>query len=64
MRLLSPAETQQLVDAINPRFRALVLTGARFGELAALRVDDFNSEDRHIQIVRSLSGGRQTPPLR
>lgn len=59
MRFLSPVEIQQLADAIHPRFRALVLTGAytgaRFGELAALRVDDFNSGDHHIQIVRSLS---------
>lgn len=59
MRFLSPAEIQQLGDAINPRYRALVLTGAytgaRFGELAALRVDDFNCEGHHIQIVRSLS---------
>jgi len=59
MRFLSPTEIQELADAINPRFRALVLTGAytgaRFGELAALRVDDFNSEDHHIQITRSLS---------
>lgn len=59
MRFLSPAEIQQLADGINPRFRALVLagayTGARFGELAAVRVDDFNSEDNHLRIVRSLS---------
>jgi integrase len=59
MRFLSPAEIRQLADAINPRFRPLVLTGAytgvRFGELAALRVDDFSVEDHHIQIVRSLS---------
>ena len=59
MRFLSPSEIQELADAINPRFRALVLTGAytgaRFGELAALLADDFNSEDHHIQIVRSLS---------
>jgi len=59
MRFLSPTEIQDLADAIHPRFRTLVLTGAytgaRFGELAALRVDDFNSEEDHIQIVRTLS---------
>jgi integrase len=59
MRFLSPTEIQQLADAISPRFRALVLagayTGARFGELAALRVDDFSIEDHQIQIVRTLS---------
>lgn len=59
MRFLFPTEIQELADAINPRFRALVLTGAytgaRFGELAALHVDDFNPGGHHIQIVRSLS---------
>jgi integrase len=59
MRFLSPTEIQQLADAISPRFKALVLTGAytgaRFGELAALHLDDFNTEGHHIQIVRSLS---------
>lgn len=59
MRFLSPAEIQQLADAITPRFLALVLTGAytgaRFGELAALRVDDFDSDADQIQIVRTLS---------
>ena len=59
MRFLSPTEIQQLAEAIHPRFRALVLTGAytgaRFGELAALRVDDFDREAHHIQILRTLS---------
>lgn len=59
MRFLSPTEIHDLADAIHPRFRTLVLTGAytgaRFGELAALRVDEFNAEDHHIQILRSLS---------
>jgi len=59
MRFLSPTEIKDLADAINPRFRALVLTGAytgaRFGELAALRINEFDSEGHHIQIVRSLS---------
>ena len=56
---LSPTEIHDLADAIHPRFRTLVLTGAytgaRLGELAALRVDEFNAEDHHIQILRSLS---------
>jgi integrase len=59
MRFLSPSQIQQLADAISPRFRALVLTGAytgaRFGELAALRVDDLSTGDHQIQIVRTLS---------
>jgi integrase len=59
MRFLSPADVQQLADAIHPRFRALVFTGAytgaRFGELAGLRVDDVDNEGHHIHIVRTLS---------
>jgi integrase len=41
MRFLTPAEVARLADAINPRYRALVLVGAygglRIGELAGLR---------------------------
>jgi integrase len=41
MLFLSPAELVPLADAIDPRFRALVLTagysGLRAGELSALR---------------------------
>lgn len=59
MRFLSPTEIHELSDAIHPRFRALVLTGAytgaRFGELAALRVDDFDTASDHLQVVRTLS---------
>ena len=43
MRFLSPEEIEQLADAIDPRFRALVLTagytGLRIGELLGLKVD-------------------------
>ena len=49
-RFLTASEVNLLADAIDPRFRALVLaaafTGLRFGELAALRVD-------HLQALRS-----------
>ena len=42
MRFLSPVEIDRLANLIDPRYRALVLTagytGARFGELAALRI--------------------------
>ena len=43
MRFLTPAEVATLADAIDPRYRALVLVGAycglRFGELAGLKRD-------------------------
>lgn len=59
MRFLSPTEIDQLSEAIHRRFRALVLTGAytgaRFGELAALRIDDFDSSHQQIQIARTLT---------
>ena len=42
MLFLSPTEIERLAGLIDPRYRALVLTagytGARFGELAALRI--------------------------
>ena len=59
MRFLSPAEINQLAEAIHPRYRALVLTGAysgsRFGELAALDADHYEPLRRTIRIDRALS---------
>ena len=59
MRFLSPTEIRRLSDAIEPRFHALVLTGAysgaRFGELAGLDADKFAPDRRTIQIERTLS---------
>lgn len=59
MRFLSPTEIRQLSEAIEPRFHALVLTGAysgaRFGELAGLDVDHFELDRRTIHIERTLS---------
>ena len=59
MRFLSMDELHELADAIDPRFRLLVLsaglTGARFGELAALRVGDLNLLQRRLTITRSMS---------
>ncbi len=59
MRFLSPNEIRRLAEAIEPRFHALVLTGAysgaRFGELAALDVDHFEPDRRTILIERTLS---------
>jgi integrase len=57
---LSVAEAQRLTNAADPDFRALVLaalqTGARYGELAALRVADFNPDTGTVAIRQSKSG--------
>ena len=46
-RFLAPTEVEQLATAMRDRYRLVVLTGAytglRFGELAALRIDDLIS---------------------
>ncbi|MCH7586207.1 MAG: site-specific integrase [Acidobacteria bacterium] len=59
MRFLSIAELHVLADVIDPRFRVLILTagltGARFGELAALRIGDLNLLRRRLTITRSLT---------
>ncbi len=61
-RYLSPAEIQDLADAIYPRFRALVLTaaysGARFGELAGLGLQHYEPLKRTIRIERNLTDVR------
>lgn len=58
-RFLSPAEVEELADAIADRHRALVLAGAytglRFGELAALRIDDFGPLRRTLRVDEQLS---------
>jgi integrase len=59
MRFLRIEELHDLADTIDPRFRVLVLTagltGARFGELAALRVGDLNLLQQRLTITRSLT---------
>jgi integrase len=58
-RFLSPGEVEELADTIETRYRALVLTGAytglRFGELAALRTDDFDPLRRTLRVDEQLS---------
>ncbi|MFC2177367.1 tyrosine-type recombinase/integrase [Actinomycetota bacterium] len=58
-RFLSPGEVEELADAIEIRYRTLVLTGAytglRFGELAALRTDDFDPLRRTLRVDEQLS---------
>ncbi|MGC1179485.1 MAG: site-specific integrase [Methyloceanibacter sp.] len=60
VRYLSIAEAKRLINACDPDFRALVQaalqTGCRYGELARLRVADFNPDSRTVLIRTSKSG--------
>jgi integrase len=59
VRYLSIAEGERLINAAQGEFRDLVqaalLTGCRFGELAALQVRDFNPDAGtvHVQVTKS-----------
>jgi integrase len=56
-------QIRALIDASSPTFATLVqagfFTGARFGELAALNVGDFDSHAGHLA-VKGKQGGRKT----
>jgi integrase len=58
-RYLTAQEVNELAAVIDPRFTALVLTasytGARFGELAALRVKHFDPLRRTLRIEQTLT---------
>lgn len=58
-RFLTPAEAEELANAIDPRYRAFVLTatytGLRFGELAALRTDDLDLLRGTLRVDEQLS---------
>ena len=60
IRYLTEKETQRLIASCPSPFRELVLgalfTGARYGELAALQVGDFDSLARTVHIRQSKSG--------
>jgi integrase len=60
VRYLSVAEAKRLINACDPGFRPLVQaaleTGARYGELAALQVHDFNPDAGTLAIRRSKTG--------
>jgi integrase len=60
VRYLTVAEAQRLINACDPDFRQLVTaalqTGCRYGELAALRVHDYNADSGTIAIQQSKSG--------
>ncbi len=59
MRLLAGHEIAALADAIDPRYRALVLcasyTGLRFGELAALRIERVDFLRRSLRVEETLT---------
>lgn len=71
-RFLSPTEVEHLATAMRDRYRLVVLTGAytglRFGELAALRLDDLDLLRRTLRVDEQLSrqgSSRMTPgPLK
>jgi integrase len=60
IRYLSDDETRRLVNACPPHFRALVtaalLTGARYGELAAMTAGDYSRDSGTVYIGRSKGG--------
>jgi integrase len=60
VRYLSEAECVRLVNACEPAFRDLVrgalLTGCRYGELAAMHVADFNPEAGIVTVRASKAG--------
>jgi integrase len=60
VRYLTIAEAKRLINACDPTFRPLaqaaLQTGARYGELAALRVHDFNPDVGTLAIRQSKAG--------
>lgn len=60
IRYLSMDEIQRLLEACSPTLQALVRvaleTGCRYGELIALRVEDFNADSGTLHIRESKSG--------
>jgi integrase len=60
LRYLSDDEARRLTNACPADFRALVtgalLTGCRYGELAAMTVDDFNADAGTLRVRQAKSG--------
>jgi integrase len=67
VQYLSIPECKRLIGACPQDFRALVraalYTGCRYGELAALTVEDFNDDSDSIHIRQSKSGKPRHIPL-
>jgi integrase len=59
-RYLTVAEAKRLLNACDAYFRRLaqaaLVTGARYGELTALRASDFNPDSRTVHVRTSKSG--------
>jgi integrase len=60
LRSLGDDESRRLVNACNPNFRPMVmaalLTGARYSELTALEVRDFDSQSKSLWLRDTKSG--------
>jgi integrase len=60
IRYLSEAESQRFVNACAGDFRALVtaalLTGCRYGELAAMKAGDYSADAKAVHVPVSKSG--------
>lgn len=67
MQWLTIAECGRLLNACNPNFRRVVetalLSGARWGELRALRVGDYDSRSGYLLIAESKGGKPRRIPL-
>ena len=67
IRFLSPADQQRLLDAAEGDLRDLVaaalMTGARFGELSRLQLQDFDVTNGSVFIAESKSGKARHVPL-
>lgn len=66
IRFLKPDEAIRLINACQEDFRRLIkaalMTGARYSELAGMKVEDYSPETRQIFIRPSKSGkGRHVP---
>jgi integrase len=60
IRYLSDAESKRLINGCSGEFRRLViaalLSGCRYGELAAMKAGDYNADARAVHVTRSKSG--------
>lgn len=67
VRFLTAIEATRLANACEPDLRALVraalLTGARFSELASLRVADFNADTAQLYLAPGKSDRARYVPL-
>lgn len=67
IRYLDQAECKRLINSCAPDFRAMVraalLTGCRYGELTALKCNDFNADACVIHIRDSKNGKPRHVPL-